>query len=269
LNIEEAKRYAEAIRTINRYEISTPMKDSDRLLQIEGGKPKITCEISPTLLEYAGRCATYLEFIRQLGTLRFTEDGRSAKRIPGEDAKQPLRNDLLLGTTPKIYQQLGFQADPLLYTRRHALKALAPKASKGEQFRHNHGIDPKLMCQVPLLLEDPVLIYNSPNSNSRICVVLNQVDGDKSPLLAVLQPNSKSGLHDGMRYANSNFLITVFGKNNVDSQLRYKVPPSEVLYINKEKSQEIERISGIQFPRDYSSLDSNTIIRLPRCICND
>ena len=143
------------------------------------------------------------------------------------------------------------------------------KASKGEQFRHNHGIDPKLMCQVPLLLEDPVLIYNSPNSNSRICVVLNQVDGDKSPLLAVLQPNSKSGLHDGMRYANSNFLITVFGKNNVDSQLRYKVPPSEVLYINKEKSQEIERISGIQFPRDYSSLDSNTIIRLPRCICND
>lgn len=50
-----------------------------------------------------------------------------AKRIPGEDAKQPLRNDLLLGTTPKIYQQLGFQADPLLYTRRHALKALAPK----------------------------------------------------------------------------------------------------------------------------------------------
>ncbi len=173
MNIEEAKRYAEAIRTINRYEISTPMKDSDRLLQIEGGKPKITCEISPTLLEYAGRCATYLEFIRQLGTLRFTEDGRSAKRIPGEDAKQPLRNDLLLGTTPKIYQQLGFQADPLLYTRRHALKALAPKASKGEQFRHNHGIDPKLMCQVPLLLEDPVLIYNSPNSNSRICVVLN------------------------------------------------------------------------------------------------
>lgn len=178
MDIEEAKRYAEAIRTINRYEISTPMKDSDRLLQIEGGKPKITCEISPTLLEYAGRCATYLEFIRQLGTLRFTEDGRSAKRIPGEDAKQPLRNDLLLGTTPKIYQQLGFQADPLLYTRRHALKALAPKASKGEQFRHNHGIDPKLMCQVPLLLEDPVLIYNSPNSNSRICVVLNQVDGD-------------------------------------------------------------------------------------------
>ena len=52
MNIEEAKRYAEAIKTINRYEISTPMKDSDRLLQIEGGKPKITCEISPTLLEF-------------------------------------------------------------------------------------------------------------------------------------------------------------------------------------------------------------------------
>lgn len=269
MNIEEAKRYAEAIRTINRYEISTPMKDSDRLLQIEGGKPKITCEISPTLLEYAGRCATYLEFIRQLGTLRFTEDGRSAKRIPGEDAKQPLRNDLLLGTTPKIYQQLGFQADPLLYTRRHALKALAPKASKGEQFRHNHGIDPKLMCQVPLLLEDPVLIYNSPNSNSRICVVLNQVDGDKSPLLAVLQPNSKSGLHDGMRYANSNFLITVFGKNNVDSQLRYKVPPSEVLYINKEKSKEIilsirEYEDSVEMPEDerITCLDSDRKVHL-------
>ena len=209
MDIEEAKRYAEAIRTINRYEISTPMKDSDRLLQIEGGKPKITCEISPTLLEYAGRCATYLEFIRQLGTLRFTEDGRSAKRIPGEDAKQPLRNDLLLGTTPKIYQQLGFQADPLLYTRRHALKALAPKASKGEQFRHNHGIDPKLMCQVPLLLEDPVLIYNSPNSNSRICVVLNQVD-------AFAVRINEHGSEPTYDLLINQGMAAVFDQNNVD-----------------------------------------------------
>lgn len=94
MNIEEAKRYAEAIRTINRYEISTPMKDSDRLLQIEGGKPKITCEISPTLLEYAGRCATYLEFIRQLGTLRFTEVDAFAVRI-NEHGSEPTY-DLLI-----------------------------------------------------------------------------------------------------------------------------------------------------------------------------
>lgn len=111
MNIEEAKRYAEAIRTINRYEISTPMKDSDRLLQIEGGKPKITCEISPALLEYAGRCATYLEFIRQLGTLRFTEDGRDAFRSSVAIGRDPfitcyptLTDDIKAFGHPKLDQ---------------------------------------------------------------------------------------------------------------------------------------------------------------------
>lgn len=36
------------------------------------------------------------------------------------------------------------------------------------------------------------------------------------------------------------------------------------MYYNKEKSQELSKIPGIQFPDNLESLDSNTIIRQAR-----
>lgn len=56
--------------------------------------------------------------------------------------------------------------------------------------------------------------------------------------------------------------------NNLVAHLEHKVPASEVIYFDKEKSQDLERLAGIQFPRYYSSLSFNTIIQQPRCICN-
>lgn len=178
MDADEAKRYVKAIKIIHRYELSVPMRDSDRILRIVNGEYKLNREITPKILEDADKCVTYLHFAQQLNTLRFTGNEKSAQ----QSDEKPIRNDLKLGDTPAFYEKMGMEKLPLLYTRRHAIKALVPKA------------------------------------------------GDK--------------------------------------QLAYKVPASEVIYFDKEKSRGIERISGIQFPRDYSSLDSGTIIRVPRCIGN-
>lgn len=264
MDAEEAKRYVKAIKIIHRYELSVPMRDSDRILRIENGEFKLNREITPKILEDADKCVTYLHFAQQLSTLRFTGDKKGAQQ---SDAKS-IRNDLKLGDTPAFYEKMGMEMLPLLYTRRHAIKALVPKAGDKEQFRHNHGFSKKLMRQIPQLLEDPILVYNSPGHPDRICVVLNQVDNDRHPIVAILEPNSDKGVVEGIHIPKSNFLVSVYGKNNLDKQLAYKVPTHEVIYFDKKKSRGIERISGIHFPRDYSNLDSDTIIRVPRCIGN-
>lgn len=260
----EAKRYVKAIKIIHRYELSVPMRDSDRIIRIVNGEYKLNRKITPKILEDADKCITYLHFAQQLNSLRFTGDGKGAQQ--GDE--RPIRDDLKLGDTPAFYEKMGMEKLPLLYTRRHAIKALVPKAGDKELFRHNHGFSKKLMRQVPQLLEDPILVYNSPGHPDRICVVLNQVDNDRYPIVAILEPNSDKGVVEGVHVPKSNFLVSVYGKNNLDKQLAYKVPKSEVIYFDKEKSRGIERISGIQFPRDYSSLGSGTIIRVPRCIGN-
>lgn len=264
MNRKEAARYAKALKIIHRYELSVPLADEQRTLRIENNEYVLNKLISPaSAFEYANRCISYLKFAQQLNGLRLTEDGKAA---PKHDDKVPIRNDLVLGATPSIYRKVGFENAPLLYTRRHALKALTPKTNNRNVFRHTHGLTKKIMRQVPQLLEDPVLIYNSPGNADRLCVVLDQVDYDGYPIVAVLEPHSSTGVVAGMSIANSNFLVSVYGKDNLANQLRYRVPSSEVIYFDKEKSRGIERISGIQFPRDYSSLDSKTIIRIPRCI---
>lgn len=104
---------------------------------------------------------------------------------------------------------------------------------------------------------------------NRICVVLNGVDMDGYPLFAAIEPNATDlNMHKGKQVVAANVVRTVFGKDNLIAHLEHKVPASEVIYFDKEKSQDLERLAGIQFPRYYSSLSFNTIIQQPRCICN-
>lgn len=134
---------------------------------------------------------------------------------------------------------------------------------------HTHGLSERLARKIPELLNDPVLVYNSPANPNRICVVLNGVDMDGYPLFAAIEPNATDlNMHKGKQVVAANVVRTVFGKDNLVAHLEHKVPASEVIYFDKEKSQDLERLAGIQFPRYYSSLSFNTIIQQPRCICN-
>lgn len=134
---------------------------------------------------------------------------------------------------------------------------------------HTHGLPERLARKIPELLNDPVLVYNSPANPNRICVVLNGVDMDGYPLFAAIEPNATDlNMHKGKQVVAANVVRTVFGKDNLIAHLEHKVPASEVIYFDKEKSQDLERLAGIQFPRYYSSLSFNTIIQQPRCICN-
>lgn len=206
------------------------------------------------LIEYGNRCSQYNNYIKEMSLCL--------------NNKMQLGDALKMSNTPAIYLKMGFKQLPLLYSQKHLRNSMRSK-DRSKSNHHTHGLSERLALKIPELLNDPVLIYNSPANTNRICVVLNGVDMDGYPLFAAIEPNANDlNVHNGKYVESANVVRTVFGKDNLIAHLEHKVPASEVIYFDKEKSQDLERLSGIQFPSNYSSLSFNTIIQQPRCICN-
>ncbi len=64
----------------------------------------------------------------------------------------------------------------------------------------------------------------------------------------------------------TNFILSVYGKEDFELYFEERITPERLVYFNKEKGRELERLAGIQFPGNYFSFDPNTIIRYPHCI---
>ena len=206
------------------------------------------------LIEYGNRCSQYNNYIKEMSLCL--------------NNKMQLGDALKMSNTPAIYLKMGFKQLPLLYSQKHLRNSMRSK-DRSKSNHHTHGLSERLARKIPELLNDPVLIYNSPANPNRICVVLNGVDMDGYPLFAAIEPNANDlNVHNGKYVESANVVRTVFGKYNLIVHLEHKVPASEVIYFDKEKSQDLERLSRIQFPSNYSSLSFNTIIQQPRCICN-
>lgn len=86
---------------------------------------------------------------------------------------------------------MGFKQLPLLYSQKHLRNSMKSKY-RFKSNHHTHGLSERLARKIPELLNDPVLVYNSPANPNRICVVLNGVDMDGYPLFAAIEPDGNT-----------------------------------------------------------------------------
>lgn len=66
----------------------------------------------------------------------------------------------------------------------------------------------------------------------------------------------------------ANIITSVYGRENFNAFIARNADERTILYWNKEKSQELTKIPGIQFPDNLSSLASNVIIRKAKAFVN-
>ena len=66
----------------------------------------------------------------------------------------------------------------------------------------------------------------------------------------------------------ANIITSVYGKDNFNNFIANNSKENAVIYWNKEKSQELIDVPGIQFPDKINSLDSNVIIRKAKDFVN-
>lgn len=198
---------------------------------------------------YAMKCAEYLRFGDEV-------DEATCDAIPQYA-------NIKVCNTPDILLKAGFAQKPMLYTQRHLLDAIHPKSDDNY---HWHGVDIAKIKRLPQLLESPVLLCDSPARNDVLLAVLNSVDNDYLPLITAIKPDGH-GIYQ-LTATESNFILSVYGKDEFDLYFKQRITPERVVFYDREKGRNLERLARIQFPEYYSKLASSTIIHKPLCICN-
>lgn len=172
-------------------------------------------------------------------------------------------NDLKVCDTPQILLDVGCEQLPMFYTKRHLHDALKPKGNTGESI-HYHGLNAEQIKKMPMLLENPVIIYDSLSRNDSIIIVTSELDNEKMPIIAAIKPNGKAKYD--LELVESNFVMSFHGRNNFENQINRAVEQNKVLYYNKEKSQELFSVLGLQLSKGLNILDFNIIIHQSRNI---
>lgn len=252
---EKRRAWSESDRIIIaiwQYETSVEMPDEERVTYTDANRRihlKEGDNQTPSYAGYARKCEEYLRF-------GYEVDEATC------GAYEP--HDLLkICDTPQILLDAGFEQKPMLYTQRHLEQAIQ---SKSEEDYHLHGLTIPQVKRFPALLEKPVLLADSPSRKDVLLSVLNDVDSDKLPLIAAIKPDGK-GTYE-LERIETNIILSVYGKDAFEKYFSERITPNMIVYFNKERGQELERLSGIQFPGCYSSLSLSIILRRPQCLVN-
>lgn len=244
----------EVILTIREYENSVAMPDGERVTYLDprgGVHLKDGDGKAPEYMEHAAKCAEYLRFGDEVDAVTCGEYPRSSA--------------VKLCDTPELFVQAGFRPLPMLYTQRHLLKAIKPK---NEYDPHRHGLTVEQLKRLPERLATPVMLCDSPAREDTMLAVLCDVDCDDLPLIAAIRPNGRGYYEIGE--IETNFIVTVYGKDNFSRYFDNLITPDKVVYYDNEKGRELNALAKLQLLRSHVvEPDLNkVIIRRPQCIVN-
>lgn len=152
-----------------------------------------------------------------------------------ENGLVPSRDSLLVGETPKIYRDIGFNALPMTINQEHVSHAL--RGTKNE----DHEIDPNSFKNLPRILADPVAIIKSKTNETTSVVSIVKLQSINGKQVIAAFYVDGFGIHNGQRI-NSNAVTTVHGRNNAISGLLVSAAEEElnqgfgIYWINKNEA---------------------------------
>lgn len=176
--------------------------------------------------------------------------------------KMPFYSALKVCDTPQILMDIGCRQLPMLYTQKHLKNAIKDKTDK----EHTHGLLVNQIKRLPELIENPLMIMDSLSNTNSIVIVTSEVDLDNLPVMVSVKPNGK-GRYE-LEQLDSNFITSVYGRNNFENFFERTVRADKLLYCSK-KSQSLFERWGEQYSELTKSLDFDIIIHQSRNIVNE
>ena len=164
---------------------------------------------------------------------------------------------------PFILREVGASNSDVYIVASH-LKSILSKDTSNP---HNHGLDVDIIKQLPELLADPVFVMDSLTRDDSVVVVTTATNNNAEPIIAAVRFNGKA-FDNTIEITNANVITSVYGKEKFNNFIRNNVDNGTILYWNKEKSQDLLKIPGLQLPNNLSILASNTIIRKAKAFVN-
>lgn len=175
------------------------------------------------------------------------------------------KNAVYIGETPKKLIDVGLNKLPLLITQNHIRSANRAKSNTNKK---SHDIDKNILKRLPELISEPAMITDSLSTASTkgIVVITNEVDNEGKPIIVPIKPDGP-----GYYFAqlDSNFVLSVYGRNGFLNFIENNIKENTFLYINSKKSQELSTRIQLQLLQRLNDFDFDTIIRKSKNVVND
>ena len=176
----------------------------------------------------------------QEGGVRYSLNPEFANQLDAWDGKS--KRTFRVGTTSEALRSIGVEDRGIIW---HGGKI-------SEILRKHEGMTMNIIKQVPNVLEDPIIVLKSQNSNSRIAVFGEVVDAKGNPVTTILelQPMDKGG-----RLIDMNIIASAYGK---DTNPAGFVQNSDLLYLDPDKNRTESWMQsvGLQLPSDANAFGS-------------
>lgn len=192
-----------AERTILSYESSIGRESSRMYILDDADK-----------MAYANRCIEYIAFGREV-------DAALRNVYPQVQA-------LRIGRTPPLYQRIGLQSYDMYITQKHLCNALHNSKNP-----HHHGLTLEQIRQLPELLEAPAAVIESRYPGT-IVAILDLKNNRNETIIVPVRPNGNA-YYDG-RYKDANFVLSVYGKENLEFFMDKAIAEDRLIYLDKNKN---------------------------------
>lgn len=175
------------------------------------------------ILAYGKKCEAYLDF------------GRSVDLVlhPLEKAP-PRREAVLVCTTPEILREAGLKDLPMHITQKHIVDCLHEKTYNND---HYHGLSVQELKRLPEALESPVILAESLTKDDFLVAVLDYREQDGNPVIVAVRPNGNAMYE--LRKVDSNFITSMYGKDNFSEFCQRILDQGKLLYANKENGEKL------------------------------
>lgn len=157
----------------------------------------------------------------------------------------PVNDSLLVGATPEVFKEIGFNALPVTINQTHVNYAV--NGTKDT----DHYLGEALLQQLPQALENPVAVIKSQTQPGRVVAILKMQHNGKNVVVPI--EIDGYGRQNNVRI-DSNAIASVFGKGNAITKLLSDALNDEsngnisVFYWDKKEALSLLQTPGLQLP---------------------
>lgn len=186
-------------------------------------------------------------------------------------------NDVvIMGRTPKVLQDIGFNSLPVAMTKNHIYSVAVSEARAKNEGRYKkntnyHDLGFNTVKQIYNKISDPLMVIAHPdftNKESRDSthkvIALVDLSVNNKQVIAPILVDYES-IYSKKRM-DVNLVATYFNKNNINDLIKEAIALENnnqvgFYYLDKKRTQSIIKRTGYQLPRRLNNLSSNIIIR--------
>lgn len=183
---------------------------------------------------------------------------------------------VIMGRTPKVLQDIGFNSLPVAMTKKHIYSVAVSEARAKNEGRYKqntnyHDLGFNTVKQIYNKISDPLMVIAHPdftNKESRDSthkvIALVDLSVNNKQVIAPIAVDFEGKYKD--KHIDVNLVATYFNKNNINDLIKEAIALENnnqvgFYYLDKKRTQSIIKKTGYQLPWRLNNSSSNIIIR--------